>query len=112
MPLEYVIVQRGRVPLKLLLQKLAAHWGVQFVDLKATDVKPEALRRVREDYARLHVLIPFDLKADDLSVAMTDPRGSQVLVELAHVTGLRIVPYLAPPDSIRRAQLLYRGNLL
>jgi type IV pilus assembly protein PilB len=112
LPLEHAIVQRGRVPLKFLLQQLASQWGTQFIDLKAPDVKPEALRCVREDYARSHMLIPFDLSGQELSVAMADPRDRSTLAELSRVTGLRIVPYLAPPDSIQRTQLLYRGNLL
>jgi type IV pilus assembly protein PilB len=111
-PLEHAVVQRGRVPLKFLLQQLAAQWGVKFIDLKATDGKPEALRRVPEDYARSHLLIAFDLKGEQLSVAMADPRDPFTLAELSRVTGLRVVPYLAAEDSIRRALLLYRGNLL
>jgi type IV pilus assembly protein PilB len=111
-PLEYALVQRGRVPLKFLLQQLAAQWGVRYIDLKATDVKPEALRRIHEDDARLHMLIPFDLNGEELSVAMADPRDQRALEELSRLTGLRIVPFLASPDSIKRVQLLHRGDLL
>ena len=111
-PLEYALVQRGHVPLKALLQHLAAQWRVRFIDLKATDVKPEALRRIPEDDARSHMVIAFDLNGGELSVAMADPRDQRTLEELSRLTGLRIVPFLASPDSVKRAQLLYRGNLL
>ena len=111
-PLEYALVQRGHVPLKALLRHLAAQWGVRFIDLKATDVKPEALRRIPEDDARSHMVIAFDLNGEELSVAMADPRDQGTLEELSRLTGLRISPFLASSDSIKRAQLLYRGDLL
>src|SRR5258706_122683 len=81
-------------------------------DGKASDVTPEALRRIAEDDARSHMVIAFDLNGEELSVAMADPRDERTLEELSRLTGLRISPFLASSDSIKRAQLLYRGDLL
>jgi type IV pilus assembly protein PilB len=112
LPIADALAERGRVPPKFLLQQLAQAWNVRFTDLKVTDVKPLAIRRVREEYARMNTLMPFDLSGDDLSVAMIDPRDHQVIAELQKMTRLRIVPHLAPEIAIVRAQLLYRGDLL
>ena len=60
LPLERALSERCRVPMRFLLEQLAQHWSLAFTDLKVTDIKPEALQRVREDYARSHTLIPFD----------------------------------------------------
>ena len=111
LPIADALAERGRVPPKFLLQQLAQTWSVGFTDLKVTDVKPLAIRRVQEEYARLHTLMPFDLSRDDLSVAMVDPRDRRVIAEMQQMTGLRIVPHLAPESAIVRAQLLYRGDL-
>jgi len=81
-PLERAIVERGRVPLGFILGQIAAAWGVGFVDLKVSDVQPEALRLVPEEYARQHVLLPFELRERQLSVAMWDPRDRQAIDEI------------------------------
>jgi len=111
-PLERALAERGHIPPKFLLEQLAQQWGVKFCDLKISDINPEALRRVREEYARTHLLVPFDLTGDTLSVAMADPRDSKTIAQLQHLTSLRIAPYLAAQDRILRGHLLYRGNLL
>ena len=111
-PLERAVAERARVPLGFLLEQLAQAWGLSFTDLKVSAVKSEALQRVREDYARSHMLVPFDVTADTVSVAMADPRDKRVIAELQRLTRLRVAPYLAPQESILRAHLLYRGNLL
>ena len=110
-PLERALIERGRVPQKFLLEQLAARWGIGFIDLKISHVKPAALRTISEDYARANVLIPFDVKDGSLFVAMGDPRDGRVIEEIKRLTGLSVVPYLAPDAAIRRAHLLYKGDL-
>ncbi len=111
LPLERALVERGRVPFLFLLEQLAASWGVGFTDLKVSDVQPEALGAIPEDYARAHTLIPFGRDGDRLEVAMWDPRAGEVIDEIQRMTGLRVAASLAPAQAIRRAQLLYRGDL-
>jgi type II secretory ATPase GspE/PulE/Tfp pilus assembly ATPase PilB-like protein len=110
-PLERAVVERGRLPLEFVLARVAEAWGVGFVDLKVSDVKLEALQTVREEYARQHLLLPFDLKDGELHVALWDPRDRRILDEVARTTRKKIVPFLAPQSAIQRGQLLYRANL-
>lgn len=110
-PLEQALVARGRFPLGFLLQQLAQAWGVGFIDLKVSDVTPEALRTLAEQYARAHMLVPFDRKDNQLHVAMWDPRDRPVIEEIQRMTGLRVTPCLAPESAIQRAHLLYKGDL-
>src|SRR3989338_532409 len=58
-PLERAIVERGRVPLGFILDRIAEAWGVGFIDLKISDVSPEALATLAEEYARKNTLLPF-----------------------------------------------------
>lgn len=111
-PLEEALAERGRVPLRFILEQLADTWGVEFTELRVSDVKPDALRRVNGEYARSHHLIPFDVVGEKLAVAMVDPRNKRLIAELEHLSHRVVVPYLASPDSIDRALLLYRGDLL
>jgi type IV pilus assembly protein PilB len=110
-PLERALVERGRIPFEFLLEQLAQTWGVEFLNLKMSDVQPESLRLVREEFARAHTLVPLGRDGNALRVAMWDPRNQRVLDELERLTGLRVIPCLAPARAIQRAQLLYKGDL-
>ncbi len=110
-PLERALVDRGRIPLGFLLKELAESWGVSFIDLKVSDVKLEALRTLPEEYARAHALVPFERSESQLKVAMWDPRDLRIIEEIRRKTGCSVIPYLSPEAAIRRAQLLYKGDL-
>jgi type IV pilus assembly protein PilB len=110
-PLERALVEQGRVPQAFLLESLAQSWAVDFVDLRVADVRAEALRLLPEEYARRHLAVPFDRVDRELRVAMADPRDRAVVGEIAHLTGHRVRPHLAPEQALRRALLLYRGSL-
>jgi type IV pilus assembly protein PilB len=112
MPLEEALAERGRVPLRFILEQIAGLWDIKFTDLNVGNVQPDALRSIGEEYARKHMLMPFALHDGELSVAMANPRDDDVLHALRSLSGVEVVPYLASQDSINRAHLLYRGNLL
>lgn len=106
-----VLVDRGRVPHGFLLEQLAQSWGVDYIDLRVADVKPQALRTLPEDFARANTLVPFDLEGKQLRVAMCDPRNRALIEEIRRKTRLDPVPSLAPAPAILRAQLLYKPHI-
>lgn len=110
-PLDQALAERARMPRSFLLAQLAQAWGVQATSLKVDDVRPDALRLIKADYAKRHLVAPFDVVDSRLCVAMLDPRDRRQIEELQQISGMVVVPYLAPPDAIRRTHLLYRGNL-
>jgi type IV pilus assembly protein PilB len=110
-PLERALAERGRFPLAFLLAQLAQAWDVGFIELKVGDVQLDALQIIREEYARNHGVVPFERQDRTLKVAMANPRDRMIIREIAQMTKHEVVPYLAPEGAIRRAQLLYKGNL-
>jgi type IV pilus assembly protein PilB len=111
-PLEEAAAERGRVPLTFVLGQVAESWKLRFTNLDVGEVRSDALRHVSEEYALKHTLMPFSVQEGALHVAMADPRDQRVLHDLAALSQLEVVPYLAPIRSIQRAHLLYRGDLL
>jgi type IV pilus assembly protein PilB len=111
LPVENALAERGLIPFGFLLQHVAQTWGVDFLDLKASDVEPDALRLLPEEYARRNVLAPFERADGRLKVAMWNPRDRRAVEEIRTATKLDVVPYLAPESAIRRAHLLYKGDL-
>ena len=76
-PLERALADRSRVPFDFLLEQLAQLWGVGFIDLKVGDVQPESLQMIPEEFARTHLVVPFEWKNQELKVAMGNPRDRQ-----------------------------------
>jgi hypothetical protein len=79
-PLERALAERGRFPFGFLLEHLAQAWKVGFADLRMADVHPQALRAIREDYARAHLVVAFERRDRQLKVAMWDrssPRSTR-----------------------------------
>ena len=111
MPLERAVAERGRFPFAFLLEQLAQAWGVGFIDLKVSDVHLETLKTIRDEYAKSHVVVPFEQAGRQLKVAMVNPRDRVLIKDMEQMTRLEVVPFLAPEGTIRRAQLLYKGNL-
>ncbi|HEY7491849.1 MAG TPA: GspE/PulE family protein [Candidatus Tectomicrobia bacterium] len=111
LPIEQALVERGNIPLSFLLEQLALLWEVGFIDLRMNDIDPQVFRTVPEKFARAHTLIPMAIKDGKLHTAMWNPRDQQVISDLERLTRHGIMPYLAPDHAIRRAHLLYRGDL-
>lgn len=105
------LVERGRIPQGFLLEQLAQAWGVKFIDLKVSDISPQALRAVDVALSKKHALIPFQHQDRQLRVAMCDPRDRTAIEAVQRKTRLEVKPYLAPGPAIQRAQLLYDSDL-
>jgi type IV pilus assembly protein PilB len=110
--IERAVAEQAKVPFLQLLHEIGRAWGVPFIDLKVSDVKPEALRLVREDVARGKGLAAYNATADTIHVAMVNPRDRETIRELSRATGREVKPRLATEASIRRAQLLYHPDLV
>jgi len=110
-PLERALLDRTGMSQRFLLTQIADEWHVDFVDLKVTDVDHHALDAIPEEFARSHALVAFARSGGELRVAMRDPRDTQVIEHMARMTGLKVEPCLASEIAIRRAHLVYRGDL-
>jgi type IV pilus assembly protein PilB len=111
-PVERAVAEQAKLPFLQLLHEIGRAWGVPFIDLKVTDVRPDALRLVREEVARAKGCVAYSASADTVHVAMVNPRDRETIRELTRLTGKDIKPRLATEASIRRAQLLYDPELV
>ena len=112
MPIERAVAEQAKLPFLQLLQEIGRAWGVPFIDLKVADVRPDALRLVREDLARAKGCVAYSATADTVHVAMVNPRDRDTIRELARLTNRDVKPRLATDAAIRRAQLLYHPELV
>jgi type IV pilus assembly protein PilB len=107
------LVELGVLSKRDLLQALADHFGVPFVDLEAGDPDPVVAATVPESIARRYLALPVDEQHGHLLVAMANPNDVFALDDLHVVTGKQIVAALADDDQILRAfdRLFQRSTL-
>jgi type IV pilus assembly protein PilB len=81
------MVEQGIVPLKELMRVLGENLGVSVVDLRTTDVDPEAVRLVPKKVATEHSILPLGFQADgSLRVATLAPNDFHLATQLLAIT--------------------------
>jgi type IV pilus assembly protein PilB len=66
-------------------------------------IADEIVAMVPEAIARKHDVIPIDRAHDAITLAMADPTNLPALDDITFLTGLRVMPAVAPLSAIRRA---------
>jgi type IV pilus assembly protein PilB len=101
--LTRVLVEEGMVDESRLVRVLAAHMGVEFVNLSDVTVDPAAAALIPETIARRYGIIPFGFEDDALLVAMSDPSNVLVIDDVRAITGRRVTPRISTAGDIIEA---------
>ena len=94
------------------LIKLEAYiLGIPYIDLEKETIKPEILKIIPEPIARTHNIVAFRKKGNNLEVAMLDPEDLRIIEFIKKKAGLKILPRLTTPDSIKKVLQQYQKTL-
>jgi len=85
--------------------------GIPFVDLEKEGIEPDILKIIPEPIARTHNIVAFRRKGKDLEVAMLDPEDLQTIDFIKKKAGLKILPRLTTPKSIKKVLQQYQKTL-
>lgn len=85
--------------------------GIPFVELEKESILPDILKIIPEPIARTHNIIAFRKKEKNLEVAMLDPEDLQTINFIKKKTGLKILPRLTTPKSIKKVLQQYQKTL-
>ncbi|MBI2121817.1 MAG: Flp pilus assembly complex ATPase component TadA [Candidatus Sungbacteria bacterium] len=110
-PLREVLLNKDLIKEEELLHLEAYILGIPFVDLSKEIVNPEILHIIPEPIARKHNVVSFKKNGTNLEVAMLDPGNLQTLEFIRKKEGLRILPRLTTPDSIKHILKQYQKSL-
>jgi DNA-binding response OmpR family regulator len=83
------------------LRALARDSGVPAVDLDRVTVDLAQLELLPREVALRNLLLPLCVREGRLFVAVADPHQRRALDELEFVSGLRLVPHVAPHSQLR-----------
>lgn len=99
-----ILIELGFLDERTLGETLARSAGVRYApsDL-LVDIPDEVIRVVPGKVAERHKAIPIRIQDKRLHLAMLNPRDLLSLDEIAYLTGMVVVPYVAPEYRIYEA---------
>ncbi|MEE9297925.1 MAG: ATPase, T2SS/T4P/T4SS family [Acidimicrobiia bacterium] len=98
--LTRVLVEEQLVDELKLVQVLAGHMGVEFVNLAEITIDPTAAGLIPETLARRYSVIPYAFEDGVVLVAMADPSNVLVVDDIRAITGLRVTPKISTRSDI------------
>jgi type IV pilus assembly protein PilB len=102
--LSEVIVQKGYIDSEKLVEFVSKQCGFKFIRLTdRQSPKKELLKIVGEKLARQKLVLPIELKDDQLTVAISDPLNIMAVDEIKITTGLKVNVVIAPESDLREA---------
>ncbi|MDD2541836.1 MAG: ATPase, T2SS/T4P/T4SS family [Desulfuromonadaceae bacterium] len=94
------LVRLGYITENILVRALQKNLGIDFIDLRETEINPSAAGIIPMDICRRHRIIPVRMEAGQLILAMADPSDLMLCDNITRVTGLKVVPYIAVLSQI------------
>ncbi len=91
------------------LPSLAQQLGVDFVNLKAVKISPDAVRRIPAKFAYHYKVMPIDFADGALTIAMANPLDIHVLDDIGLVAKTKLRSILAGEKDIEEAIKKYYG---
>lgn len=95
-----ILVQEGMVTQAQLGAVLESQLGIRQIDLRTAAIDNEAVRRIPENLARRHVVVPVQVADGHLLLAMKDPLDRVAIQDVRLITGLPVTPLLAGEQEI------------
>lgn len=106
-----VLVSQGKITDDDYRRVLAYVTAIPFIDLQEQKINFDILAMIPEPIARKHNIVAFKRKDDALEVAMLDVDDLSAIDFIKKKTGLRILPRLTNPSSIKTVLLQYQKSL-
>jgi type IV pilus assembly protein PilB len=110
-PLNQILIEHAYLSPGQFLQILADHFQVPPTELTVGKIDEEILKRVPEEYSNRNLAVAFGVEGDAIKIAMEDPSRLDILDELRETLQARVAPYVASEYTIRRALVLYKGDM-
>ncbi len=106
-----VLVSQGKMTDDDYRRVLAYVTAIPFIDLQEQKINFDILSMIPEPIARKHNIVAFKRKDDALEVAMLDVDDLSAIDFIKKKTGLRILPRLTNPSSVKAVLLQYQKSL-
>jgi type IV pilus assembly protein PilB len=99
-PLSQIIVDFGLLTEEQLLQAVADHLNIEFLDLQAVEPTPSAIASVPASIARMYGVVPVSITGNNIVIAVLDPYNPHLVEELSFVLGKDVQLVVSPSKQI------------
>ncbi len=99
-PISDVVVDMGLIERERLLQAVADHLGLDFVNLDDITPPPDLIKSIPAGSARLYGIVPLSIQGNLLRVAIRDAFNNNASQEISFITGKDVELYMADPDKV------------
>lgn len=110
-PFCELLISKGLISESDMKRMQAYLLGIPFVSLVGEKIPFEVLSIVPEPIARSHNVVAFKKEGTSLEVAMLDTDDLAAVDFITRRTGMKIVPRLTSPESVKSALVQYQRNL-
>ncbi len=102
-PLGRILVDLGYATQGAILSVMAKQIGIEYIDFAEHKPDPSAVALVPKELAVRYILMPVEIRDDQLVVAMADPQNVLALDDLRIITRQEIKPAISTKDDILAA---------
>ncbi|KMP12082.1 hypothetical protein UR09_01965 [Candidatus Nitromaritima sp. SCGC AAA799-A02] len=103
LPLGKVLMKLNFVSEEKILTCLAAQLKLPYLDLNDVKISQDAIKKVKENIARKHKLIPISINNGSLTIALADPLNIFAVDEVTIQSNMDVVVNIAAESDIERA---------
>ncbi len=104
------LVEQGVLTREDVSRTVAAHSGLEFVDLAQANIAPDVIGAVSAELARRYRVIPVGMGENGLVVAISDPLNFETLDSLRLLLDREVEMVCATDEQIRASLIKYYGS--
>ncbi len=109
LPLGQILADMGVVEPEVIHAVMARKFGVPFIDLRAFEIAPEALKKIPANVAYRYQVVPLVESDKALVVAVDNPMDMAKMEDLRFIVGSKLIPVMASANDISGALLRNYG---
>ncbi|MEK7685366.1 MAG: ATPase, T2SS/T4P/T4SS family [Verrucomicrobiota bacterium] len=102
-PINQILVDFGLVDMPTQLQIVAEHLGTEVVEIRESELKPEVLKAIPAETARMYKCVPVEVFGTMVKVAFAEPLNSESIDQLGFIVRKEIQVVVADPAQIEKA---------
>jgi type IV pilus assembly protein PilB len=99
--LGQVLLESGLLDEDTLTKAIARQFGLEYVDLDKTNIPPEALKLIPEDFVKRHNVLPLGMDNGKLKLIISDPLDLDAMDSVRFRLNAELDCRLANPTKIR-----------
>ncbi|MBI4327171.1 MAG: Flp pilus assembly complex ATPase component TadA [Chloroflexi bacterium] len=102
-PINQILVDFGLVDMPTQLQIVAEHLGTEVVEIRESELKPEVLKAIPAETARMYKCLPVEVFGMTVKVAFAEPLNPEAIDQLGFIVRKEIQVVVADPAQIEKA---------